>query len=121
MELQPGRRARVSLTVDDSDTAISLGSGDVPVLGTPAVLALAERAAVAAVSDDLEAQQTTVGSWAQLHHMKPSRVGAEVHAEAELTGVNGPRLEFRISVTEGDTEVARVEHRRVVVDRARFS
>ena len=121
MELQPGRRARVSLTVDESDTAISLGSGDVPVLGTPAVLALAERAAVAAVSDELADDQTTVGSWVQLHHMKPSRVGAEVHAEAELTGVTGPRLEFRISVTEDDTEVARVEHRRVVVDRARFS
>lgn len=121
MQLQPGRRARVSLTVDESDTAISLGSGDVPVLGTPAVLALAERAAVAAVTDELEADQTTVGSWVQLHHMKPSRIGAEVQAEAELTGINGSRLEFRISVTEGDTEVARVEHRRVVVDRARFA
>lgn len=121
MELQPGRRASVSLTVGDDDTAIALGSGDVPVLGTPAVLALAERAAVAAVSDELDAEQTTVGSWVQLHHVKPSRVGAEVQASAELTGVTGPRLEFSISVTEGDTEVARVEHRRVVVDRARFS
>ena len=121
MDLQPGRRARVSLTVDDSDTAIALGSGDVPVLGTPAVLALAERAAVTAVGDELDNDQTTVGSWVQLHHMKPSSVGAEVHADAELTAVTGPRLEFRISVTEGDTEVARVEHRRVVVDRGRFT
>jgi len=120
VELEPGRRAQVSMTVTEADTAISLGSGDVPVLGTPAVLALAEGAAVACVADELEADETTVGSWAQLHHVAPSRVGAEVHAEAELTAVKGPRLEFRINVFEGETEVARVEHRRVVVERARF-
>lgn len=101
-------------------TAENLGSGDVPVLGTPAVLALIEEAAVAAVRDALEPGATSVGTWAELEHLAPSRVGAEVRAAAELTAVDGRRLEFACEAYEGDTLIARARHRRLVVDRERF-
>ena len=121
MELELGLRATVTTTVTPQDTARALGSGDVDVLGTPRVLALAEEAAVAVVAAALPAEQTTVGTWVELDHRAPTRVGAEVSATARLAEVDGRRLLFEITVDEGDTTVARVQHRRAIVDRAKFA
>jgi fluoroacetyl-CoA thioesterase len=118
--LEPGLQATVEETVTDTMTAGRLGSGDVPVLGTPAVLALVEAAAVAAVADHLDPQSTTVGSWVELHHVAPTEPGAEVTATAALREVDGPRLTFGFEVTDPAGPVARGTHRRVVVDRGRF-
>lgn len=118
---QPGRRAQSALTVTGEDTAAHLGSGDVPVLATPRVLALAEQAAVAAIDGCLAAETTSVGVRAEVDHSRPSFVGEQVTAEAVLIGVHSRRLEFSVSVTNGDGgEVATVRHDRAVVDRARF-
>ncbi len=117
----PGRRASVALTVAEADTASALGSGDLPVLGTPRVVALCEQAAVAALGDCLHESQTSVGSWLEVDHVAPTPLGEHVVAEAVLLGVHGRRLEFSITVTDGrEQEVARCRHRRVVVDRESF-
>ena len=121
MQLEAGLEATVDLTVGPDDTALALGSGDVEVLGTPAVLALAEQAAVAAIRDALPPERTSVGTWAEVFHSAPTRVGGEVSAAARVTSVDGSRVEFTVLVHEGDREVARVEHRRAVVDRSRFA
>ena len=121
MDLQPGLEASVELTVATGDTAVALGSGDVEVLATPRVVALAEQAAVAAVAAALPADRTSVGSYIELHHLAPTKIGASVVATARLVAVDGARLEFEASVREGDTEVARGVHRRAVVSRARFA
>jgi predicted thioesterase len=116
----PGRRASVELHVRDADTAAALGSGDVPVLGTPRVLAIAEQASLGALGDCLGPELTSVGSWVEIEHTAPSRVGEDVRADAVLLGVHGRRLEFSVTITSGDTEVAHVRHRRTIVERARF-
>jgi fluoroacetyl-CoA thioesterase len=116
----PGRRATVTLTVAPSDTAKAIGSGDVDVLATPRVLAIAEEAAVRALGDCVPPGQTSVGSWVEIEHRAPSRIDDEVTAEAVLLGVHGRRLEFSISVRSGVTEVAHCRHRRIVVDRESF-
>ena len=121
MKIEAGLEAAVTLTVTADDTAVALGSGDVDVLGTPAVLALAEQAAVVAIRNALPEDRTSVGTWAEVFHNVPTRVGGEVTATARVTGVEGSRVEFTILVHEGDAEVARVEHRRAVVSRARFA
>lgn len=121
MALEAGLHATVTATVGDQDTAIALGSGDVPVLGTPRVLALAEQAAVAALRDALPDGRTSVGTWAEVFHNAPTRVGEEVAATATLTKVDGKTLEFSVSVQGGNAEVATVAHRRAIVDPARFS
>ncbi|MGO9297885.1 MAG: thioesterase family protein [Streptosporangiaceae bacterium] len=92
--LQAGLRAAVRVTVTDLDTAIAAGSGDLPVLATPRLLALAEAAAVAAVAPRLAPGQTSVGTAAELVHRRPCPVGAEIIVEAELTGIDGARLSF---------------------------
>jgi fluoroacetyl-CoA thioesterase len=115
-----GMRGEAQRTVTDDLTAIALGSGDVPVLGTPAVLALMEEAACAAVRTALPDGRTSVGVWAELEHLAPSKVGAVVAASAEVVHADGKTLEFTCEAREGDTLVARARHRRVVVDRKRF-
>jgi fluoroacetyl-CoA thioesterase len=116
----PGLRSHHELTVADEHTAEHIGSGDVPVLGTPALLALAEGACVAAICDDLPEGQTSVGAWAEVEHEKPTPVGHTVAAEATLIGHHGRRLEFNVLVRDGDEVVAKIRHRRVLVDRERF-
>lgn len=119
-DLMAGLTARVELTVADADTAQALGSGDVPVLGTPRVVALAEAATVAATATGMAHDRTTVGVHVSLDHLVPTPVGRTVVAEARLTTVDGRRLLFEVSVTEGDTLVARGRVERVLVDRHRF-
>jgi fluoroacetyl-CoA thioesterase len=92
--LPVGLRATVTAEVGDDDTAAALGSGDLPVLGTPRLLALAEAACVAAVAPQLAAGQTTVGTAVSLEHRKPTGPGAHLEVEAELVEVVGRKLFF---------------------------
>lgn len=119
-EFAPGLSARVELTVTDADTAQSMGSGDVPVLGTPRLLALAEAATVAATARQIPGGITTVSSRAEVEHRAPSPVGRRVIAQATLTKVDGRKLLFEVTVHDGDTQVAEVRIERVLLDRQRF-
>jgi predicted thioesterase len=110
----------IELTVRDDDTAEAMRSGAVPVLATPRLLALAEEAACAAVSTQLEPGQTTVGMRVQLDHLSPIRVGSTVRAEATLEKVEGRRLTFTVSVSDPSGLVAAGKVTRVVVDLDRF-
>jgi len=101
MGVAAGQRASVSAVVTEADTAMLAGSGDVPVLATPRLLALAEAATVAAISPHLASGMTSVGTSASLEHRRASPVGAEVVVEAELTEVDGRRLVFSFIAREG--------------------
>ncbi len=128
--LAAGLSAAVRAVVTDADTAAQAGSGDVPVLATPRLLALAEAATVAAVAPSLPAGTTSVGTSVSLEHRRASPVGAEVEVEAELTEVAGRRLVFsfiardiRLPSPDGSGEHAVVgagTMERVVVDRGTF-
>jgi fluoroacetyl-CoA thioesterase len=120
MTLEPGLQATFRYTVAEADTAVAVGSGEVSVLATPRVLALAERATVAAVAGALEAGETTVGVRVELEHLAPSVVGAELEIAAVLERVAGRRLEFAVRVCDGGRLVARGMITRVVVDTAAF-
>lgn len=116
----PGLRSTRTLTVAPEHTARALGSGDVPVLGTPALLALAEGACVEAIATDLPDGETSVGTWAEIEHLRAAPVGSTVRATATLLGHHGRRLEFNVSVAQDDEVVATVRHRRILLDRTRF-
>jgi predicted thioesterase len=121
MTLEPGLQAAFGHTVTEADTAAAIGSGEVPVLATPRVLALAERATVAAVAGALQAGATTVGTRVELDHLAPSLVGADLAVEAVLERVDGRRLEFAVRVGDADRRVASGRITRVVVvDTAAF-
>jgi fluoroacetyl-CoA thioesterase len=121
MEPRAGSRAEVVVTVEPADTAQEVGSGDVPVLATPRLLALAEAATVKAVEGALPAGHTSVGTRVHLEHTATSPVGAEVTVAAELIGVDGRRLVFQVSATGSrGTAVGSGSVERVVVDREKF-
>ena len=120
MNLAPGLTASVTLVVAEADTALALGSGDVPVLGTPRVIALAEQASIEAITSDLPDGRTTVGYQVQLAHLTPTAVGGTVVAEATLEQVEGRRLTFLVSVNDARGLVAAGRITRVIVERARF-
>ena len=119
--LEPGLSATIERVVTQDMTAERLGSGDVAVLGTPAVLALAEAASVAAVRAELQPDQTTVGVSIELEHLAPTPVGGEVRATATLAGIEDRRLRFDVTAHDGVGEIARGTHTRAVVDRDRFT
>jgi fluoroacetyl-CoA thioesterase len=120
MTLTVGTAASVTLRIEEADTAAAIGSGDVPVLATPRVVALAEQATVEAVAGQLPPGHTTVGYRVQLTHLAPSPIGASVQADVVLESVEGRRLVFRVSVTDGRGLVAAGYVTRVVVERDRF-
>jgi fluoroacetyl-CoA thioesterase len=119
-EFAPGLSAKLELTVTDADTAQALGSGDVPVLGTPRVLALAEAATVGATARQMPGGLTTVGTRAEVDHRAPTPVGHTVQVTATLAKVDGRKLTFEVTVTDGDTVVAEVRVERALLDRQRF-
>ena len=83
------RRPPAAFTVTDDDTASALGSGDLPVLATPRLLAWAEAATCAAVADELDAGSSSVGTRVQLEHVAASPVGASVAVTATVTYADG--------------------------------
>jgi predicted thioesterase len=115
---------RAWLQVGGDDTAVAAGSGDVPVLATPRVLALAEAATLDALAPALPARTTTVGTAVTLTHSAPTPVGGRVVAEARVTAVDGRRLTFEVTVRDGEPEpdriVATATIERTAVDRERF-
>ena len=119
-QLTPGLTAKVELTVADADTAQALGSGDVPVLGTPRAVALAEAATVVATTRSLSPGQTTVGVRVELDHKAATPIGRRVVAEARLTEVDGRSLVFDVVIRDGQTVAAEGRVWRVLVDRQRF-
>ncbi|MDX6232377.1 MAG: fluoroacetyl-CoA thioesterase [Nocardioidaceae bacterium] len=111
--------ASVTHTVTDADTAQTLGSGDLAVLGTPQVLAWCEEATCAAL--ELAADQTSVGTRVDLEHLAASPVGAEVTATATVIHTDGRLVRFQVAAHDGGgTLLATGEIRRVIVDRERF-
>ena len=109
-------------TVTDHDTAASLGSGDLAVLGTPRLLAWMEAATMEAAAGLLAPGQTTVGTAVRIRHRRPTPVGGTVTVTAEPSdGGEDGHLTFTVRATDesgqviGDGEVDRV-----IVDRARF-
>ena len=121
MTIERGLEATLSRRVTPEDCADALGSGDLPVLATPRLLAWCEAATIAAVTDSLGAGQTSVGTRIQLEHSRASPIGTQLTVRAQLVHVDGRLLRFEVVAEDGDA--ARVGHgevTRIVVDRERF-
>jgi fluoroacetyl-CoA thioesterase len=118
----PDLNASLTFTVTDADTAIAVGSGSLPVLGTPRLLAWCEAATCAAIEAALPDGDTSVGTRVSLEHLAASPVGAELEVAATTAYVDGRLHRFTVSarhVHDGRV-VAAGEVTRVVVDAERF-
>jgi predicted thioesterase len=118
--LETGLSAEVTDTVTEKNTAAALGSGNLPVYSTPAMVALMETAAVAATQSRLPAGFSTVGTSVRIAHLAASPVGMRVRAVAELQAIDGRRLVFKVSAVDDTDTIGEGEHERFIIESAKF-
>lgn len=118
--IETGQKHTSEIIVKDSLSAENVGSGDMPVLATPMMMALMENAAMLAVKDSLEEGMTTVGGHIESSHLAPTKIGEKVMATAEVTRVDGKKIFFKISAYCGETLLGEGTHLRFIVDRQKF-
>lgn len=118
--MEIGLKYESTTVVSAANTAATLGSGDMDVFATPAMVALMENAAMLAVAAELPEGSATVGTQMNTSHIKASPLGAVITASAELTAVDGRKLTFAVKAWDEKGVIGEGEHTRFVVDRARF-
>lgn len=118
--LEVGLKYQSRVVVSEHNTALKLGSGDMEVFATPAMIALMENAAMNAVASYLDVGATTVGTMMKSSHIKASALGANIVAEAELVAIDGRRLCFAVKAWDDRGVIGEGEHERFIVDRERF-
>ena len=91
------------------------------VLATPVMILVMENAALDAVRGFLDPGESAVGTGVDVRHLAPTPVGHQVRAEAEVTKVDGRRLEFNVTARDESEEIGRGTHQRMVVDIARVN
>jgi fluoroacetyl-CoA thioesterase len=119
-QLNPGRSGSAELLVGVEHSAPSIGSGLVPVLGTPVMINLIEAAALAAVERLLPPGHQSLGIHLDVRHFAATPIGMRVRATAELTAVDGRTLSFRVEARDDLEPIGDGTHQRVVVNVARF-
>ena len=118
--MEVGLKYESTVLVSPSNTAATLGSGDMDVFATPAMVALMENAAMLAVAAHLPEGSATVGTQMNTSHIKASPLGATITASAELTEVEGRKLTFAVKAWDEKGTIGEGVHTRFVVDRERF-
>ena len=108
-----GSKGTASVQVDETNLAVAVGSGSLPVFATPMMAALMEEAACNAVAPFLSEGETTVGTKLDISHDAATPVGLTVTATAEITGVNGREISYHVTAEDG-------VDKRFLVDAERF-
>ena len=110
--LTPGMTAEREVPVEERLTVSHTGT---PVLSTPMMISLMERAAMTLAEEHLPAGFTTVGYEVSVKHKAPARIGALIKVWCRLVEVDGRKLLFEVRVTEGDKIVGEGLHRRTII------
>ena len=120
MSIPVGIKGRADTVVTEQNTASAVGSGLVPVFGTPFMIALMENAAVNALEPYVEAGQGSVGTHLDVSHDAATPIGLKVWAEAELTAVEGKALTFSVTAYDEAGPIGKGTHNRFLIDVDRF-
>ena len=118
--IEVGLKHESQTVVSTTNTANTLGSGDMEVFATPAMIALMENAAMMAVAPHLDEGASTVGIEMDTSHIKASPIGATITASAELISADGRKLSFKVKAWDEQGVIGEGNHTRFVVDRERF-
>ncbi|MDL2320058.1 thioesterase family protein [Alistipes sp. OttesenSCG-928-B03] len=118
--MEAGLKYTSATSVNSTNTAAAVGSGNLEVFATPAMIALMENAAMLAVANKLPEGSTTVGTLMNVAHVRATPVGSEVTAIAELQEVDGRKLIFHVSASDEKGLIGEGIHERAIVDIARF-
>ncbi len=118
--LRPGLSGSATLVVSEEHTAPRVGSGRVHVLATPVMINLIEAAALEAVEKRLPPGHQSLGTVLNVRHIAATPVGMRVTATAEVTGVEGRTIRFRVEARDERELIGDGTHERVVVNVAKF-
>jgi fluoroacetyl-CoA thioesterase len=91
------------------------------VLATPVMILAMENAALDAVRGFLDPGESVIGTAVDVRHLAATPLGHEIRAEAEVTKVDGRRIEFTVSARDETEEIGRGSHQRMIVDIARMN
>jgi len=118
--IKRGTRLEREYEVKDEHTAKFLGSGDVEVLSTPAMILFMENTARLSVEGGLPENLTTVGTRVDVKHLRPAPKGSIIRVMAELKEQDGRRLVFEVRAYWRDEMIGEGIHERYIVDRDKF-
>ena len=118
--MEIGIKGRETLTVTPEITAEAIGSGELPVFGTPFMIALMEKTCLRSVAPHLEPGQGTVGTALDVKHVAATPVGMEVVCESELTVVDRRRLVFRVAAYDAAGLIGEGTHERFIIENRKF-
>jgi len=119
-DIEVGLAAESTVTVDKSTLATTMGSGNVAAYATPAMVALMESAAVAALAHALGEGQSSVGIAIEIKHLAATPPGRSVRARAEIIRVEGHKVTFQVQAWDEVELIGEGTHTRYVIDVARF-
>lgn len=118
--MDTGIKGYKEITVTKELTAISLGSGDLEVYATPAMIALMEETASESVKPKLEIGQGSVGTYIAIKHLAATPIGMRVRCESELVEVDGRRLVFNITAYDEKEKIGEGTHERFIISNDKF-
>ena len=118
--LQVGIRGSGEAVVTEALTAKAMGSGELPVYATPAMVTLVEETAWKSVAPALEPGQGTVGTKLDLAHLAATPLGRKVRCETELIEIDRRRLTFSAVIYDEAGKIGEGTHERFIVDNERF-
>ena len=118
--MEKGLTYTSTLVVSKEHVAAVMGSGDLHVYATPAMVALMENAAMLTVAEHLPEGSTTVGAMINTSHIKPSPIGETIKTTAVLTDIEGRKLTFSIKAEDSKGIIGEAIHVRYIVDREKF-
>jgi fluoroacetyl-CoA thioesterase len=121
-EIPVGAKGSFSLEVKPEHLASRFKDTQLPpVLATPVMIMVMENAALNAIKPYLETGESAVGTSVDIRHLAATPVGMRVNGEAEVTAVDGRRVEFSVRATDETEEIGSGRHERMVVDVARLA
>lgn len=117
-----GTKCRLEQTVTEELTAAKIGSGLLPVFGTPFMAAMMECAAMTCLQEFLEEGQGSVGTHLDITHDAPTPIGMTVTVEAEIRNVSedGRRVVFDVRAWDEKGPIGKGFHTRAIIKNERF-
>ena len=115
-----GLKAVNTLMVDQSNTASTLGSGELPVFATPAMIALMENTAAGSVKPYIDPEESTVGTLLNVKHLSASPIGMEIRCESELIEIDRKKLVFHVTAYDTTGLIGEGTHERFIISKDKF-
>ena len=120
MSIEIGLKGRAETEVNESNTALTMGSGDLRVFATPCMVALMEKSAAGSIAPLLDEGQSSVGTKVEITHDAATPVGMKVWAESEVVAVEGRKVTFKVEAFDEAGKIGGGTHERFIIAAEKF-